>query len=343
MKAANDFSVLIIAEVSANHGQNFKHAVEMIRVAKECGADAVKFQAYTPDNLTLDCDNEYFQVKHKKWGGQTLYELYKKAYTPLEWLPELKKIADNEGITFFATAFDKETVDLLEKIDVPYHKIASFELVDLPLIEYAASTKKPLIISTGMGTVEEIEEAVRTANNAGAKEVVLLKCVSSYPAVPEEMNLITIPDMGQRFGCQIGLSDHSEGIVAPITAVALGAVMIEKHFCLSKDIETPDSFFSIEPAELRELASGVRIAEKALGEVSYGAVDKESKAFRRSLFVVKDIEEGEVFTKDNIRSVRPGCGMHPKYYGSVIGKYADADIKSGTPLSETHISNSLSE
>jgi pseudaminic acid synthase len=324
----------IIAEVSANHGQDFDCAVEMVKKAKECGVDAVKFQCYTPDTMTLDCNNEYFKVEHPKWGGQTLYKLYEKAYTPWEWFPKLKEIAEKEGILFFATTFDKSSTDFLEKLKVSFHKIASFELVDLPLIEYTAKTKKPLIISTGMGSLEEIKEAVDTVKKTGVKDLTLLKCVSSYPAEPEEINLKTLPDMKERFDCKIGLSDHTLGIGVSITAVALGARVIEKHFTLSRKIKTPDSFFSIEPDELKKLVENVRIAEKAIGKVHYGLTDKEkqSKIFRRSLFAVKDIKKGEEFTESNIKSIRPGHGIKPKYLTQMLGKKAKEDIGKGIPL-----------
>jgi pseudaminic acid synthase len=326
--------VFVIAEVSANHGQNFDRAVNMIKEAKRCGAEAVKFQAYTPDSLTIDCDKRYFKIKHSQWGGQTLYELYKKAYTPWEWFPKLKKVADNEGIIFFATAFDKSAVDMLEELNVTIHKVASFELVDLPLIEYMAKTKKPLIISTGMATIPEIKDAVSTAKKAGAKDIILLKCVSNYPAKSEEMNLQTIPDMQKKFKCTIGLSDHSLGTAVSITAVALGAKVIEKHFTLSKKLLTPDNFFSIEAQELEELVKNARIAEKALGRIHYGLTkqEKKSKVFRRSLFVVEDIEKGEVFCERNIRSIRPGYGLHTKFLDQIIGRKSKTFIKKGTPV-----------
>jgi len=324
----------IIAEISANHGQNFDRAVALIKKAKQCGADAVKFQAYTPDTLTINVDNKYFQIKHPHWGGQTLYELYKKAYTPWEWFEELKRTADDLGIIFFCTAFDKTAVDLLEEIDVPIHKIASFELVELPLIEYAAKTKKPLIMSTGMASIPEIEEAVDIAKKAGAKDIILLKCGSSYPARPEDMNLKTIPHMKKKFDCPIGLSDHSLGIEVSIAAVVLGAAVIEKHFTLSRKVKTPDSFFSIEPQELKELVENIRIVEKALGRVHYGLTEEEekSKVFRRSLFAVKDINKGEIFTEENLKSIRPANGLSPKYRTAILGKAAKKNIKRGTPL-----------
>jgi len=324
----------IIAEVSANHGQNFKRAVAMIKKAKVCGADAVKFQAFTPDTITINCKNKYFKIKHPKWGGQTLYELYKRAYTPWSWFKKLKKVADDAGIVFFVTAFDKTAVDMLEDLKVPIHKIASFELVDLPLIAYAACTKKPLMLSTGMATISEIKEAVDTARGAGAKDITLLKCVSSYPARPQDMNLRTISDLKKRFNCSAGLSDHTKGDIAARAAVSLGAQVIEKHFILSRKMKTPDNFFSIEPGELKELVKNIRVIEKTLGKVRFGPIGEERKScsFRRSLFAVKDIKKGERFTQDNIKSIRPANGLKPKYLGSIIGRKAKANIKKGMPL-----------
>lgn len=333
--SVNDDRVFIIAEISANHGHDFDKAVEMIKVAKNCGADAVKFQAYTPDTLTIDVNNEYFRIEHPQWGDQTLYELYKKAYTPWEWFPKLKKITDDLGITFLCSAFDKKSVDLLEELDVCAHKIASFELVDLGLIKYAAKTQKPLILSTGMANVGEIHDAVDTVFQTGNTNLILLKCVSSYPANPEEMNLATITHMRQLFGCPVGFSDHSLGTAAVVCAVAMGAKVVEKHFTLSRKHETPDSFFSIEPHELKELVENVRVAEKALGQIHYGQTEQEnkSKIFRRSLFVVKDMKAGEVFTEDNVRSIRPGHGLPPKHLKSILAMSAKKEIKKGTPLS----------
>ncbi|PIW67137.1 MAG: pseudaminic acid synthase [Candidatus Omnitrophica bacterium CG12_big_fil_rev_8_21_14_0_65_42_8] len=324
----------IVAEVSANHGKSFSRAAALVKKAKECGADAIKFQTYTPDTLTIDVDNKYFRIKHPKWGGQTLYDLYKQAYTPWSWFKKLKALADDLGIVFFSTAFDESSVDFLEKINVPFHKIASFELVDLPLIRYAAATKKPLILSTGMATVSEIKEAVAAARQGGAKQVILLKCVSSYPAKPEDMNLRTIPDMKKMFNCPVGLSDHTMGIAISVSAVPFGVQMIEKHINLSRKIKTPDSFFSIEPDELKDLVSNVRIAEKAMGGVRYGFTDEEKKGrfFRRSLFAVKDIAKGQKFTTENIKSIRPADGLKPKYLDVILGKKARGNIKKGTPL-----------
>lgn len=324
----------IVAEVSANHGQDIGRAIKMIKEAKKCGADAVKFQAYTPDSLTIDVRNRYFEVKHPEWGGQTLYDLYKKAYTPLKWFKKLKDVADKENILFFATAFDKEGVDLLEGLRVPVHKIASFELVDIPLIEYAAKTGKPLIFSTGMADFSEIKEAVGVARRKGAKDISLLKCVSSYPAEPGQMNLNTILDMKRSFKCTVGLSDHSLGNGVAIAGCVLGAKIIEKHFVLSKKIKTPDSFFSIDPSGLKELVGNIREVEKALGTVKYGPDKEEKKSlrFRRSLFAVRDIKKGEVFTEENIRSIRPNYGAKPKYLKKIVGKTSKKNIKRGTPV-----------
>jgi len=341
MTFLNSEKVFIVAEVSANHGQDFDRAVRLIKEAKECGADAVKFQAYTPDTLTINADNKYFRIEHPQWGGQTLYELYKKAYTPWEWFKKLKKVSDDLGITFLCSAFDKASVDLLEELDIRAHKIASPELVDLLLIEYTAKTKKPLIMSTGMADIDEIQEAVNTARGAGAKEITLLKCVSSYPTKPDEMNLRTIPHMQELFGCPVGISDHSLGIGTSVCAVALGADVIEKHFTLSRKNETPDSFFSIEPQELKELVENIRIVEKALGKVHYGLTKEEQgyKVVRRSLFAVEDIKKGEVFSQENIKSIRPSDGLAPKYMDVVLGRRAKVDIKFGTPLSWDLIEN----
>jgi len=332
-------STFIIAEISANHGQNFNRAVSLIKKAKECGVDAVKFQTYTADTLTINSDSRYFKIKHPKWSGQSLYQLYKKAYTPWSWFKKLKKISDDLDLVFFSTVFDKTAVDFLEELAVPIYKIASFELVDLPLIEYAAKTKKPLVISTGMATLSEIKEAVDTARNAGAKDIILLKCVSAYPARPEDMNLQTIPDMKERFKCPVGLSDHTLGIGVSLAAVSLGARVVEKHFTLSRKIKTPDSFFSVEPSELKLLVENIRIAERSLGKIHYGLTKEEqkSKIFRRSLFVTKNIKIGEAFTEKNVRAIRPAYGLPPKYLDLVLRKKSKKDIGRGTPLQKSLI------
>lgn len=324
----------IIAEISANHNQDFKRAIELIKAAHECGADAVKFQTYSPDTHTLDVDSDVFRIVHPEWGGQTLYELYNKTYTPWEWFPELKKVADDIGILFFSAASNYESVDLLENIAVPMHKVTSFELVDIDLIAYMAKTKKPIILSTGMASVAEINDAVSTVRENGGGNITLLKCVSAYPADPNEFNLKTIPDMKELFDCQVGLSDHSVGMGAAIAAVALGASVIEKHFTLSRSITTPDSFFSMEPHEFREMVINVRVAEQAIGNVHYGVLPGEetSRIFRRSLFVCRDIHQGDVLTRENIRAVRPGIGLPPKELNAVLGRVARYDLKKGTPL-----------
>ncbi|MCS7180327.1 MAG: pseudaminic acid synthase, partial [bacterium] len=269
-----------------------------------------------------------------KWGEQTLYQLYKKAYTPWKWFKELKKVADDIGIIFFATSFDKSSVDFLESIDIPIHKISSFELNDLPLIEYVAKTKKPIVLSCGMATLEEIKEAINTVKSQGVKDIILLKCNSSYPANPKEMNLRTIPDMIKKFKLPIGLSDHTLGIVTSIVAVSLGAKMVEKHFISSRKIKTPDNFFSLEPAEFKVLVNSIRIAEQAIGDIHYGftSSEKESRKYRRSLFAVKDIKKGEIFTEENIKSIRPSFGIATKYIKKILGKKAKKNIKRGTPL-----------
>ena len=324
----------IIAEISANHAQNFKRAVALMKKVKAIGTDAVKFQTYTPETMTIDIKTKPFMIKHPKWGGQSLYDLYKTAHTPWSWFKRLKKIADDMGLMIFSTAFDKTSVDFLEDLNVPVHKIASFELTDLPLIEYIAKTKKPLIISTGMSTVAEIKEALQTARRAGAKEIVLLKCVSKYPADPDEMNFLTIPDMQKKFGVPIGLSDHTLGIGVSVAAVALGACVIEKHIISSRTLKTPDNFFSMEPDEFKLLIENVRLAEMARGKVHYGLTEKEkgNRVFRRSLFIVKDINKGEVLTEDHIRSIRPAYGLAPKYLSKVLGRPVKRSLKRGTPF-----------
>jgi pseudaminic acid synthase len=325
---------VIVAEISANHCQELRKAIEMVKRAKACGADIVKFQTYTPDTLTLNVRNKYFEVNHPKWKGQTLYQLYQKAYTPWSWFKKLKKVADDAGLIFLSTAFDKTAVDFLEDLGVSIHKIASFELVDLPLIEYMAKTKKPVILSTGMATLSEIKDAIETAKGAGAREVILLKCVSSYPARTEEMNLKTIPHMRELFGLPVGISDHTLGIGVSIAAVSLGAMMVEKHFTLSREVKSPDSFFSLEPREFKELASNIRIVEKATGKIHYGPTkgEREGKVFRRSLFAVRDIRKGEILSEKNVRSIRPAFGLPPKYLGDVLGKRSEKLIRRGTPL-----------
>jgi N-acetylneuraminate synthase len=324
----------IIAELSANHNQDFGRAVELIRIAKEAGADAVKIQTYTPDTLTIESDAPWFRVqKGTIWEGKTLYGLYKEAYTPWDWQPKLAAEAARAGLDLFSSPFDSTAVDFLEKLGVPAYKIASFELVDLPLIRYVAARGKPVILSTGMANEKEIDEAVQVCRAQGVP-FALLRCNSGYPAPPEEMDLRTIPDMAARWKAPIGLSDHSLGKTAAITAVALGACIVEKHLTMSRHEPGPDSSFSLEPSEFEGMVKAVREAERALGRVRYGPSDHEipSTAFRRSLFVVRNISAGESFTTENVRSIRPANGMPPKYLEEVLGRKAARDIERGTPL-----------
>jgi pseudaminic acid synthase len=334
-KIGKGHPVYIVAEMSANHNQDFDEAVRIIKAAKECGADAVKIQTYTADTLTVDSDSKYFRIKGTIWDGETLYGLYQKAYMPWEWHPKLKEVAEEAGIIFFSTPFDRTAADFLEEMDVPAYKIASFELVDIPLIEYIAGKGKPIIMSTGMATLGEISEAVEAARRAGAKDIALLKCTSAYPAAPEAINLRTIPHLAEAFGVVSGLSDHTLGIAAAVSSVALGACIIEKHFTLSRAVSGPDSAFSLEPPEFKAMGEAVRTAEKTLGAVNYVLTEKEeeSRVFRRSLFVVKDMKAGEAFTEENVRSIRPGYGLPPKYLKEVLGKMAARDIGKGIPLS----------
>ena len=326
----------VIAEMSANHGQSFDQAVAILHAAKDAGADAVKLQTYTPDTITIASDREEFRIGGGTiWDGRNLHDLYVEAYTPWEWQPRLKKLAEDLGMDCFSSAFDSTAVDFLEEMGVPAHKVASFELVDIPLIQKMARTGKPLIMSTGMATVEEIEEALQSAREAGASQIALLKCTSAYPAPAEDMNLRTIPEMARRFGVPVGLSDHTMGIAAPVAAVALGACIIEKHLTLSRSTPGPDSAFSLEPQEFKAMVDAVRTTEKALGEVHFGLSAKEeaSRVFRRSLFVVEDVGKGEVFTAANVRSIRPGHGLHTRHLPEILGRSAAREIKRGTPLS----------
>jgi len=335
-KIGKGYPVFIIAELSANHLQKFDNAVKLIKAAKEAGVDAVKLQTYTPDTITIDCDNEYFRIKQGTlWDGKILYQLYKEAYTPWEWQPKLKEIAEREGLIFFSSVFDKSAVDFLEKIGVPAYKIASFEITDIPLIEYVASKGKPVIISTGIATLSDIEEAVNACKRMGNNQIALLKCTSAYPAPLEEINLRTIPNLAETFKTVVGLSDHTLGISVPIASVALGASIIEKHLTLDRKLGGPDAAFSLEPSEFKAMVKSIREVEKALGEVSYELTEKmrKSREFSRSLFVVKDIKAGEIFTEENVKSIRPGYGLPPKYLKDILEKQAAQYIKKGTPLS----------
>ena len=328
--------VYIVAELSANHNHDFGQAVRLIQAAKESGADAVKLQTYTPDTITIRSDREYFQIRGGTiWDGRTLHDLYGEAYTPWDWQPKLKRVADDLGLGFFSSAFDSTAVDFLEKMGVPAYKVASCELIDIPLLQKISRTGKPLILSTGMATIEEIEEAVETARLAGAEQIALLRCTSAYPAPPCEMNLRTIPELARRFEVPVGLSDHTTDIAVPVVGVALGACIIEKHFTLSRSLKGPDSVFSLEPAEFKAMVEAVRVAEKSLGEIHFGltASETSSRVFRRSLFVVDTVRQGEIFCADNIRSIRPGHGLHTRHLRQIVGKRASRDIEPGTPLS----------
>ena len=326
--------VYIIAEMSANHAGDLENAKKIIRKAKEAGADCVKIQTYTPDTITIDCDNEYFRIKKGTWEGDNLYKLYGKAYTPWEWHKNLMEEAKAVGIDFFSTPFDNTAVDFLEEIGIEFYKIASFELIDLPLIKYVAAKKKPMIMSTGMSSLGEIEAAVNAAREMGNDRIALLRCASAYPAITDQMNLRTMENMAEIFGVPVGLSDHSLGSVGAVTAVALGANIIEKHFCLDRGIENPDAVFSMNPEEFSAMVKDIRQAEKAIGRVSYGATTQEESniIFRRSIFCVKDIKKGERISSENVRIIRPGYGMEPRYYEQILGQVALRDITRGTPM-----------
>lgn len=328
-------SVFIIAELSANHNQDFDIALKTIKAAKEAGADAIKLQTYTADTITLDSDKEYFQVKQDTiWDGTTLHKLYQQAYTPWDWQPKLKKYAEDLGLICFSSPFDKTAVDFLEEMDVPAYKIASFEITDIPLIEYTASKGKPIIISTGIASFADIEEAVNACRRVGNNQISLLKCTSSYPAPIEEANLLTIPHLRDTFNVIPGLSDHTMGHSVAVGAVALGAKIVEKHFILDRNMGGPDSAFSMEPAEFKQMVIAIRDVEKALGKVNYEITPKveKSRVFARSLFIVRDVKAGEELTVENVRSIRPGYGLHPKHYQEVLGKKFRKDFEKGTPL-----------
>lgn len=330
-----DHAVFIVAELSGNHSQDFDTAAKTICAMKEAGADAVKLQTYTADTMTIDSKTEYFQIKGGTlWDGKTLYELYKQAYTPWDWQPRLKKIAEDLGLICFSTAFDRSAVDFLEDMGVGAYKVASFEITDMPLIEYIASKGKPVILSTGIATYSDIKDAVDICRNMNNSQIAILKCTSTYPTLFEEANLRTISDLAERFGVVAGLSDHTLGISASVVSVALGAKIIEKHFILDKNLGGPDCAFSLQPQEFKQMVMSVREAEAALGEVSYelGERGKNNRAFSRSLFVVTDIRAGDTFTKENIKSIRPASGLHTRHLKEVLGRRAIKDIKKGTPL-----------
>ena len=328
----------IIAEMSANHGGSLESSLALVHAAKKAGADCLKIQTYTADTMTIECDNDYFKIKGGLWDGYTLFDLYSQAYTPWEWQHAIKDECEAVGMDFLSTPFDVTSADFLESIGVQAYKIASFELVDIPLIRHVAQKGKPMIVSCGMGSIDEIQLAVETMMKAGLsrEQLFLLKCTSEYPADPEDMNLAAIPDMMLRFGVRVGLSDHSMGFLAPVVAVSLGACIIEKHFCLDRGLKSPDSTFSMEPAEFANMVTCVKEAVRVRGKVSYELTEKEkaSLVFRRSLFAVRDIQPGEVFTADNMRCIRPGYGLAPKYYDELINARAKREYRRGEPIAE---------
>lgn len=329
------YPAYIIAEMSANHAGSLEHAKEIIYAAKEAGADCIKIQTYTADTLTLNCDNEYFRIKSGPWQNEnTMYALYGKANTPWEWHKELKEEAEKVGIDFFSTPFDCSAVDFLEELGVGFYKIASPEMVDIPLIKYVASKGKPIIMSTGMATLGEIETSVNAIRSMGNDQIAILRCATAYPAITEQMNLATLKHMAETFDVPVGLSDHSQGSIGAVTAVLLGGSIIEKHFCISRDIESPDSFFSMNKEEFAEMVSDIRQAEKARGHIQYGPMKQEEHNLvnRKSIFCSAPIKKGEKFTPENVRVVRPGYGLEPKYYERLIGSVALCDIEFGTPI-----------
>lgn len=327
--------IYVIAEMSANHNHSFEEALRIVDASAEAGVDAVKLQTYTPDTITIDSDKEYFQIgKGTIWEGKNLYKLYGEAYTPWDWQPRIKEHAEKAGLACFSSPFDATSVDFLEQMGVDAYKIASFELVDLPLIRHTASKGKPVIMSTGMATLSEIDEAVRALKEGGCREFALLKCTSAYPSPPEAMNLSTIPHLSAAFSCPVGLSDHTISSASAVAAAALGACILEKHITLSRDTPGPDSAFSLEPAEFKALVRDVRDAQAAVGQVNYKPTEKElaSTIFRKSLFITRDVKAGEVFTPENLRPIRPGHGLHTRHYEEILGRRASRDADKGTPM-----------
>lgn len=332
----NNFPAYVIAEMSGNHNLDFDRAVKIIKAAKDSGADAIKIQTYTADSITLNCDNSFFQITQGTiWDGTTLYKLYEKAYTPWEWQPKLQKIAEGLGLDFFSSPFDFASVDFLDKMSVPAYKIASFEITDIPLIKKIAKLGKPVIISTGIARLSDIELAVDTCKQVGNEDIILLKCCSEYPTPYEDINLKTLPSMGETFDCVVGLSDHTLGTTVAGASVALGGKVVEKHLTLSRAEGGVDSAFSMEPAEFRKMVDDIRIIEQALGKVTYELTEKQKaeREHSRSLFIAENMNKGDVFTSANLRSVRPGFGLHTKHYEELLGKKINRDIKMGTPMS----------
>lgn len=340
----NSKKCFIIAELSANHGGKIEIALDTVRAAKRAGADAIKIQTYTADTITLNSNKDYFKINQgTHWDGMYLYDLYSEAHLPWDWHSKIFEVAKEEGIICFSSPFDKSAVDFLEDLKTPIYKIASFEITDIPLIEYAASKGKPMIISTGIAEEKDIELAIETCKNVGNDDITILKCTSAYPANPKDANLLTIPDIKNRFGVKVGLSDHTMGIEGPLVAIALGATVIEKHFILDKSIGGPDAHFSLDEKEFTQMVKAVRISEKMLGVVDYEMTEKKlkSRQFSRSLFIVKDVKVGEKISRENVRSIRPSFGLHPKNFSKVIGKKFNNDFEKGTPLSFDMISTKL--
>lgn len=334
-KIGQGYPTFIVAEMSGNHNHSFKKALKIVDAAANAGVDAIKLQTYTPDSLTIDCDNQYFQVKgNKLWKGQTLYNLYKKAYTPWEWQKDIFKYANSKKLIAFSTPFDESAVNFLEKLNAPIYKVASFEITDLELLKSIGKTKKPVIVSRGLASIKDISLAIKTLKNAGTKEIAILHCVSSYPSTIDQMNVSTIADISKRFGVVSGLSDHSLDPIPSLTSISFGAKIIEKHLTIKRSEGGPDAKFSLEPEELKYLVGLIRKTELAIGKPTYdiGIKEKENLLFRRSLFVVKNIHKDENFSNENIRSIRPGYGLPPKYLRQVLGKKAKSNIKRGTPL-----------
>lgn len=336
-RIGRDAPPFVIAEMSGNHNQSLERALEIVDAAAKSGAHALKIQTYTPDTMTLDLDEREFHISdpNSLWAGTSLYKLYGEAYTPWEWHQPIFDHARKLGIIPFSTPFDDTSVDFLEKLDVPCYKIASFENTDLPLIRKVAATGKPLIISTGMASIAELDDTVRAAREAGCRDMILLKCTSTYPATPENTNILTIPHLRELFGCEVGLSDHTMGVGVSVASIALGATVVEKHFTLRRADGGVDSAFSVEPAEMAQLVIETERARQALGQVSYGATEKEKKSlvFRRSLYVVEDLKSGDLLTRKNVRAIRPGLGLPTKYLNVVLGKTVKHSIARGTALS----------
>ena len=332
----------IIAELSANHNQIYDNAIKLIDAAHKAGADAIKLQTYTPDTITIDCNKEEFQISGGTlWDGQTLYELYKKAYTPWEWTEPLKKYANNLGMDLFSSPFDTTAVDYLENVGVPAYKIASCEITDHILIKKIAETGKPVIISSGNASVQDLQEAVDVLRQNGCKQICMLKCTAAYPAKKKDANLVTIKDMMEKFNVVGGLSDHTLGIEVPTISVAMGASVIEKHFTLSRDSGSPDDAFSLTPDEFKKMVDSVRLTESIMGKITYGGVksEEQTKKHRRSLYVVKDMKKGDKFTEDNLKSIRPGNGIHTKHYWDILGKECNQDIEFGTSMKLEFVNN----